>query len=160
MHLHQLLRIGAAAAALSLSVPAWAENKSPDKQAEVQSRMKALIGKMLRQEVGLDEKQAREVEKILDQFKPERRRLRGELRTHRQKLRELLQKNSDDQQAYQTALRQFRETQKKLQSLRERELDAVSKTLTPKQQAKFMQSLRRLQRRLNKALERYDGARD
>ena len=160
MRAGNLLRIGAVGVVLSMSGPAWAENKSPDKQAEVQSRMKALVGKMLRQEVGLDEKQARAVEQILDQFKPERRRLRAELRTQRQKLRELLQKNSDDQRAYQAALKQFRETQKKLQSLRERELDAVGKELTPKQQAKFMQSLRRLQRRLNKALEHYDGKRD
>jgi Spy/CpxP family protein refolding chaperone len=146
--------------ALLVSLPAVAEPKVDDKRAEVRSRMRGLMGKLLRQDVGLDEKTARGVEQTLDQFKAERQRLRAELRSQRQKLRELLRQNSEDQRAYEQAVNELREAQKKLHGLRERELDAVGKQLTPKQQAKFLQALQRLQRRLNKALERYDGQPD
>lgn len=150
-----------AAALTCVTVPALAEpRRAEDKQAEIEARMKTVLGRLLRRDVGLDEARAVRVEKALEPFAAERRRVHGELKRARQALRELLRKDSDDQAAYTRALEQYRAAQRKLIELREREFDAVRAELTPKQQAKYVQALRQVQQRLRRALRDYDGDKD
>ncbi len=133
-------------------------NKSAgDKRAKVEARMKQLRGRVLRSQVGLDEKKAAEVEKILAKHAPRRLELRKEMQTHRRQLRELVKKDSNDQAAYQKAIQGLRAVQKKLHAQREKELDELAKVLTPKQQAKLLIAVRRLENQVRTRLrERKD----
>lgn len=125
--------------------------KTPEeKQARVKARIKQVRRRILKQEVGLDDKKAEEVEKVFDKYEPERQKLNKQLREQRIALRDLLKENSDDQAAYKKALEAFRATQKKLKAVTDREVEEISKLLTPKQQAKLMAALQRLRKRLAK----------
>ncbi len=125
------------------------EPKSPEaKRARVQARLKQVRTRILKQEVGLDDKKVAEVEKIFDKYEPERRKLIKQQREQRLALKELLKQNSDDEAAYKKALESFRATQKKLKALTDRELDELSKQLTHKQQAKLFAALQRLRKKL------------
>lgn len=156
-----LRRMTLAVALTCATVPALAEPRQPeDKQAEIEARMKTVLGRLLRREVGLDEERATRVEKALEPFAAERRSLRGELKRARQALRELLRKDSDDQAAYTKALDQYRSAQRKLTALRDREFEAVRRHLTPKQQARYLQALRQVHQRLKRALRDYDAEKE
>jgi Spy/CpxP family protein refolding chaperone len=136
-------------AALLLASPqALAQGKGRDKHAQVEERLKQIRTRVLKKEVGLDEKKATEVQKVLDKHAPERKMLRLELRTQREAIRKLLDDDSDDQAAYKKALEGLRAAHKKLAELRNREIDELSKLLTPKQQAKLLMAVRKLERKM------------
>jgi Spy/CpxP family protein refolding chaperone len=124
--------------------------KAPEKRAKVEARMKQLRARVLRNQVGLDDKKAAEVEKILAKNAPERKKIQKDVQTHRRRLRELLDQDSNDQAAYQKAIAGFRAAQKRAQVQRDKEIDELSKVLTPKQQAKLFVALRKLQAQLRK----------
>jgi Spy/CpxP family protein refolding chaperone len=142
----------ALAAAMGLALPGLAHARGPDhdpqKRAVIEQRLKQLRHDMLRKEVGLDEKKATVVERVLDKYMAEKRKLREQAVTHRRALRQLLESDSNDQQAYTTAIRGLRDAEKQKQSLKERELDELGKLLTAKQQAKLMRATHRLKRQL------------
>jgi Spy/CpxP family protein refolding chaperone len=128
------------------------------KRAKVAVRMKQIRTQVLRKEVGLDEKKAAEVVKILEKYQPTRQKLQIDARTQRRALRDLLDKDSNDQPAYDKAIKGLRSTQKKLQDLREKEADELTKVLTPKQQAKLAVAIRKVQAKLRKQRrDRDDG---
>lgn len=136
-------------ALLLAAMPARAENKGgEDKRAKVEQRLKQLRNRILRQEVGLDEKKADEVQKVLLKYEPERRKLQRQHRQHRSELRDLLQADSNDDAAYKKSIEGFRSTQKKLNALRDKEMDEIAKLVTPKQQAKLYAALERLRKRM------------
>lgn len=142
---------------LLAGTPAFAEPaKTQDKQAKIEERMRSVVARVLRQECGLDDTRAKTVEQSFDQFAPERRRVRQELARFRKMLSELLEKDSNDQNAYKQALEGFRAAQKKLQQVRERELEALGKQLTPKEQAKFTDAMRKLNKKLKAALRDFE----
>lgn len=138
--------------ALSLilaALPASAQGRGgEDKRAKVEQRLKQLRTRILRQEVGLDEKKAEEVQKILLKYEPERRKLQRQHQEHRRELRALLQSDSNDDAAYKKSIDGFRSTQKKLNALRDKEMDEVAKSITPKQQAKLYAALERLRKKV------------
>jgi Spy/CpxP family protein refolding chaperone len=146
------LRAIALAAAVGVSLPGLAHARGPDhdpqKRAVIEQRLKQLRHDMLRKEVGLDENKASVVERTLDKYMTEKRKLKDQAVTHRRALRKLLESDSNDQQAYTNAIRGLREAEKQKQSLREREMDELGKLLTPKQQAKLMRATHRLKRQL------------
>jgi hypothetical protein len=142
------------AAALLSAVPVSAKDTDVrrEKQMQIETRLRDAVARALRRDVGLDEQKAVQIEKTLQQFAPERQRLRLELSAARGQVKALLKQDSDDQKSYQAALARFRDAQKKLRALREREFDAISKQLNPKQQAKLVESLRKLHHKLGRAL--------
>jgi Spy/CpxP family protein refolding chaperone len=139
-----------------LSAPlAFAERRgkdADDKRAKVELRTKKLRAQVLRKDAGLDEKKAAEVEKILEKYTPIRHKLEQESQTHRRALRELLDKDSNDLPAYDKAIKGLRSAQKRLHDAREKEIDELSKVLTPKQQAKLLVSIRKLQGKLRRKM--------
>ncbi len=146
--------------ALAVAAPAFAQGAGkggppPDKRAQVEQRMQQVLHKVLRDRVGLDEKKAAAVEKILDKNAKAERTLRQEQRTHRQALRALLKADSNDQAAYKKAIAGLRSSQQKLQAMHQRELDEVARILTPKEQAKFLVAVTRMRQKLGQALGRY-----
>lgn len=131
------------------ALPARAEGKdAEDKRARVEQRLKQLRAKILRQQVGLDEKKAEEVQKVLLKYEPERRKVQRQHQEHRRALRDLLQNDSNDDAAYKKSIDGFRATQKKLNALRDKEMDEVAKLITPKQQAKLYAALERLRKKI------------
>jgi Spy/CpxP family protein refolding chaperone len=122
------------------------------KRAQVEQRMQKLRARVLRSDAGLDEKKAAEVEKVLNKHAPARKQLQKESQQQRQAIRQLLDKDSNDQAAYEKSIKALRSAQKKLHELREKEIDELSKLLTPKQQAKILVSIRKLQSKLDRQL--------
>ena len=118
---------------------------APLSAAEVQA--KAVRAKILRKRVGLNEERALKVEAIFERYTPERRRIEGSIREATKTLRELLYANSEDQQAYGRALEQLRAGQKALQSVRDRQDEAMRQVLKPREQALLLRSLENLRRR-------------
>jgi Spy/CpxP family protein refolding chaperone len=144
---------------LTLATPAFAQGAPPaGKRAQVEARMKQIRARMLRVEVGLAEAKAKQVEAILDKYKTERKALRQKAQAHRRAIGELLRKDSNDQSAYAREIKALRETQRKLQALRDKEIDELQKVLTPKQQAKLGMEMQRMRRRMQQAVDRHRPA--
>lgn len=132
-------------------LPARAEGKpADDKRAKVEQRQRQVVAKVLRQEVGLEEKKADAVMKILAKHQPERSKLQAQHRQHRRDLRDLLQSDSADEAQYKKGIDGFRSTQKKLNALRDQEMDEIAKLISPKQQAKLFAALERLRKKLGR----------
>lgn len=149
-HLIRLLPI---VCALGLvSAPAWAQGGPQEKRAEVESRIKQIRARVLRQEVGLTEEKARKVEAIMDRFQAERRPLREKIRAHRQAIARLLQADSNDQAAYSREIAGLRDAHRKLQASREHELDELQRILSPKEQAKTAAAVQKMRRKIREAV--------
>jgi Spy/CpxP family protein refolding chaperone len=123
-----------------------------EKRAKVEQRLEKLRERVLKQEVGLDDKKAAAVGAILTKYAAERRKVQKDQRDARRALQKLVQSDSNDQDAYKKALKSFRDGRKKLQALEDRQLDDVAKILTPKEQVKLVSALQRFRRKLAKKL--------
>jgi Spy/CpxP family protein refolding chaperone len=140
------------------STAALAQDKGKggdDKHQKVGERLQQVRTRVLQKQVGLDAKTAEQVVKILTKYQPERKKLQSELRASRRAVRELLSQDSSDEAAYKKGIQGFRSAEKKLFDLKNKEIDEVSKLLTPKQQAKLVAVLLKLKRRLDR--ERGEG---
>jgi Spy/CpxP family protein refolding chaperone len=146
--LRRLLSVLLLALSLAFVTNSAFAQPNEDKRAKVEARRKELIDRILRREVGLDEKKADAVEKLLVKHQAERKRLQKEQREQRQTIKKLLADKSEDEDAYKKAVDGFRATQKKLQGVRESELDDLAKILTPREQAKLFAALQRLKKKL------------
>lgn len=139
---------------VTLAATPKAEAQPADRAARVEARKKEVRARLLRNKVGLDESKAGQVEKILDQHAKERKALQQERMRHQQKLKQLLQADSNDQKAYSTAISGFRTADKKLRALRDKEMDALAKVLTPKQQAQLAVAAKQVQRDIRQRMQR------
>jgi Spy/CpxP family protein refolding chaperone len=130
-----------------IATPAFAEPASgqPGK-AQAQERFKQARADILRKRLGLDEKKASEVEKVLDKYAPERKRLRKSINDQQKVLRQLLKGNSEDQASYKRALDTLTDSTTKLNSLRQQEHSELGKLLTPKQQAQLLEVMGKARR--------------
>lgn len=149
-------------AALLLPTLAWADARphgTPEqKRAQVEARMRQIRLDILQKEVGLDAEKTRVVAALLERHGAERRKLQGALQSERRTVEELLETDSNDQAAYARALRAVRTRHAQLAAQRERELENVSRHMTPKQQAKFLSALRRVHKKLRTLLRDYSGS--
>ncbi|MEZ4373252.1 MAG: periplasmic heavy metal sensor [Polyangiaceae bacterium] len=127
------------------------------KREEVEKRMQEVVRKVLTDKVGLDDKKADKVAELLKKDREEQRKLREEMRTNRKELKKLLDADSDDQKAYAKAMAALRKNRDDLHKLQNKHYQALSKELTPKQQAKLFQAMQQLQRKLRKALRKHRG---
>ena len=144
--------------ALLFAPPAIAQPPAAAKRAQVEAKMGEIRGRMLRDQVGLSEVKARNVEAILQRHRNERLDLRQKLLAHQRKIAELLRQDSDDQSAYTREIQGMRTSQRQLQALRETEIDELQKVLTPKEQARLGVAMRQMRRRMNQAAQGYRGA--
>ena len=143
-------------AALALVVAGHAlAGEDDEKRAKVEQRLKQLRRDVLLKEVGLDEKKATDAERILDKYAVERKKLQRELRTQRRALKQLFDEDSNDQAAYARSLKTMRDTQKRLGSVQEREIDELSRLMTPKQQAKFLRAIQQVKRKIARRLREH-----
>jgi Spy/CpxP family protein refolding chaperone len=130
-----------------IAAPAFADPGSAQGgKAQPGERFRQARGEILRARLGLDEKKAAEVEKVLDKYAPERKRLRQAMNEQRKALRELLQKNSNDQAGYKRALDSLTDSMTKMNALRQLEQIELSKLMTPKQQAQLLQVMNKARR--------------
>lgn len=151
-----IFRIVPVALALSLAAPALARRgNAAQRHAQIAQRLERIRGAVLRKRVGLDERKARAVERILDSHQAERRRLSRVMHTERRALAGLLKQNSNNQAAYARAIQRLRRAELARQSLKQREFTQIARVLTPKEQAKLLIALRRMQARLHQAMRRY-----
>jgi Spy/CpxP family protein refolding chaperone len=96
---------------------------------------------MLRDEVGLDEKTAAAVERILSKYRPERKAASETVDSERRKLNAMLELDSNDQAAYAKSIRSLLDARQKLHDLQRKQADELAKVLTPKQQAKLARAI-------------------
>ena len=123
-----------------------------EKRAKVEQRLEKLRERVLKKDVGLDDKKAAAVGAILTRHATERRKIQKDQRDYRRTLQKLVQSDSNDQDASKKALKSFRDGRKKLQALEDRQLDDVAKILTPKEQVKLVAALQRFRRKLAKKM--------
>ncbi|MCC6215195.1 MAG: periplasmic heavy metal sensor [Polyangiaceae bacterium] len=136
----------ALASAVVVAVAAAAPSARADEDRARAERVERRRGEILRREVGLDDRRAAEVEKVLKKRAPERQKARKEQRRALRDLAELLEDDSGDQQAYTKALERVKAARAKLRSLADQEIAELEKLLTPKQQAKLLRALQRHRR--------------
>lgn len=145
----------------SLLVPAMAFAQPPgprgERGAKMGERMKEMRSRVLREKVGLAEADAQAIEAVLQKYDPERQKLHQKKRQTRQALRALFQSDSNDQEAYRVALKDARDVHEALHNLRQTQMAAVSKMLSPKQQAKLMMAMHRMKKRHMRGGGRHRG---
>ena len=146
------LTFGVACAKPALAEPPRSKPAAPAKPAptapqpaaapaESSAPMPPWRARMLRDEVGLDEKTAAAVERILTKYRPERRAASDAVDSERRKLNALLELDSNDQAAYSRSIRAMLDARQKLHDLQKKQTDELGKVLTPKQQAKLARAI-------------------
>jgi Spy/CpxP family protein refolding chaperone len=123
-------------------------NGGPPDKAEMQKRMKAMRRKLLTTKVGLSEEKANKVEKVIDSVDEERQKIHKSILEEKKTLKELLEQNSDDQDSYEGALARLRAAHKQQQELRDKQIDALKKELTPKEQAKMLKAMSKFKKKM------------
>jgi Spy/CpxP family protein refolding chaperone len=111
-------------------------------------KMKKIRSKILRKRVGLDEATLARVEAIFESFDEERKELHQAKRKTMKALRDLVQSDSDEQEAYATLILAMKQAREGLRQLREEEAAQLADVLTPKQQVKLMMALHKMKRRM------------
>ena len=136
-----------------------APHPTPDqKRAQVEARMRQIRLDILQKEVGLEAEKTRVVAVLLERHGAERKKLQGALQSERRTVEKLLEADSNDLAAYARALRAVRTRHTQLSAQRDRELEELSRHMTPKQQAKFFSALRRVHKKLRALLRDYSGS--
>ena len=97
--------------------------------------------RMLREEVGLDEKTAQAVEAILAKYRPERKATAEAIDKEQRRLNAMLELDSNDQAAYAKSIRALLDARQRLHELQRKQADELAKVLTPKQQAKLARAI-------------------
>jgi Spy/CpxP family protein refolding chaperone len=120
---------------------------TPEQKLE---HIKVMRGKMLREQVGLDEKKATQVESALAAFDADHVKFHQTMRDSKMQLKEVVKNPNADDKAYRAAVTKHRTAFKQLHSLKEREWNRVSTMLTPKQQALLLLSLGKMKHHYGK----------
>jgi Spy/CpxP family protein refolding chaperone len=121
--------------------PARAASPPATAPAESSARIPPWRARMLKDEVGLDEKTAAAVERILAKYRPERQAASETAESERRKLAALLELDSNDQAAYARSIRAFLDARQKLVEVQRKQAEELGKVLTPKQQAKLARAI-------------------
>ena len=119
-------------------------------EAQMQSRLKQMRSRLLREELGLDEARASEAETVMDGFAPQRKGLRQTLRTHRRALRTLEETQSTDDEAYVAAVDGLVTAERQLQVMRAQEFDALRLILDGREQAHLLHAFKKMKRHMRK----------
>ncbi len=111
---------------------ATAKKRQANPQRRDQRRAKALKA------AGVDDARAKKALATMKQFDAERKAVRESTKSARQAVRKLVQTKSTDENAYRTALTSLNAARKKLQSIQDREINALGQILKPSEQAKLL----------------------
>lgn len=159
-----ILALLAGAMILSAPPPALAhgpEGRDQEGRAErIHERMAKKRSRVLRERVGLDEAKASEVETTLAKFDERRRQIHVRKRAVRKTVRQLLEADSDDQAAFEAALREMQAVHDGIMALRKEQMAALARTLSAKQQVKLMLAMRRMDHRMKDMMVKRRGRRD
>jgi Spy/CpxP family protein refolding chaperone len=119
------------------------------RREERQREIAALHARVLKERVGLDDKRVAELQKVHASFRGQREALRATLQSTRWAVVALVKAESTDNAAYERALTDVKRTREQLFTLRKSEREAVSRLLSPREQARLfvaMQDLRKHRR--------------
>lgn len=127
------------------SVPALAQSGAPSRAAGPAMVGQPVLGgpgqgARLTQ-AGLDAPTAQKVQQIHQKYRAEREPIRQQIQTNRQRIAQLLQSNSNDQNAYRTALTALQTARKQMEASKDREVAELQQILTPKQQAQLLAAM-------------------
>ena len=152
---HKTTRFGlwmaALAALLMLAPSASAERPRRGEGPPVErlhERMTELRGRLLRKRVGLDEDKVARVEALLEQGDAERKALHKAMRQSRRALRELVQRDSTDEAAFEAAVTGMLKARNRMHTLRHEELSKLRRVLSAKEMGKLVLALGKLRKRM------------
>jgi Spy/CpxP family protein refolding chaperone len=139
------LKMFPAVLALSLlAAPAFAKgNDSGDGKAHAAAKARPNAKQREQRQIaamkkaGIDEARARRVVAVRQHYGQERRPVVAEMRTHRQKMRELAKANRTKDSAYAREKEAVERGRAKLEEIGSRQKDEVAKILTPAERAKI-----------------------
>ncbi len=114
---------------------------SGGEHGEHRGHMKAHFAQMLWRDVGLKEAKALQIEAIFERQHQAARARHDVMRDQRHALKALLEKDSNDQKAYQQAIDALHVAHEELHALRKAALLEARKLLAPKEQAKLLRSM-------------------
>ena len=130
-----------------------AEAKPPPAHtAQIHEKLIELRGRLLEEMVGLDESRAVQVESILKGFDDEHRTYSAMLEQARRLMRRLVREDSHDDKALTKAVEDVRLAHSYLHQVRDKQYRAIQKSLSPKEQAIFFESLGKLRHEVRKRM--------
>jgi len=132
-------------------------HKGKEKRKAMHKRFKKMMSKVLRQDVGLDEKAARQVEKIHARQHVKRKALHKQMHQAKRALRTLIQADSNDQKAYSVAVDGLLKSRAALQRLRQQDFAKVRRLLTAKQQGKLLFAMHKRKRKMHRFMRKNGG---
>ena len=118
-----------------------------EKGAKMREKMKQFRGKVLREKLGLPEDRAAKVEAVLDGFMEQRHKLKEEMHAEMKTVKELLKSESNDMDAYETAVTNLMAVRTKMEALHTQQFEELREILNPKEQAKVLLALRKMHRK-------------
>jgi Spy/CpxP family protein refolding chaperone len=135
-----------------ISIPAVAQPTNPNArpiqtQHQAQKGAKNQRGAAALRQAGVDEARIKKIETIREKYAEQRKKVREQAKPHRDQLKTLLEKNSTDESAYQSALDGLEKAKAKMESLRDRERAEIKKVLKPSEQAKLLAGKHRAAKR-------------
>jgi Spy/CpxP family protein refolding chaperone len=133
------------AIALTLfATPAAAQPK------DAQKNFKKLRRRLLKKKIGLDDATVKKVETILKKAHVERKKIQGQVKDARQQLKKLFKADSNDQQAYDVALKKLHNSHRAMQELQNKQLGELHKIMKPKQLALLLRAMNKIRRHMKK----------
>jgi Spy/CpxP family protein refolding chaperone len=133
--------------------PEEAEKPLTAAQQRAAERRRALLQKR----VGLDEQKAAEVVAIVQKHTAAQRQVRQKVRDARKRMRELLRTDSNDEQAYASALSDLEAAHSALNELRQKRFEELEQVLTAREQAKLLTTMGKVRRELARGKQRDDA---
>jgi Spy/CpxP family protein refolding chaperone len=124
----------------------------PGPGQRIAQRMKRLRDEIIRYDVGLSDAKAAKVKQVLSKMDPQRRKLHERKRMATRAIRRLIRSDSNDQGAFKRAIADLIQSRSDLAALRKKQFTTLQKILTPKQQAKLFVALKRMQKRIKRAM--------
>ena len=125
---------------------------SPAQAAQVHEKLIELRGRLLKEMVGLDETRAAQIELILKGIDDEHRTYSAMLEQARRLMRRLAREDSHDDKALANAVEDVRLAHSYLHQVRDKQYRAIQKSLSPKEQAIFFESLGKLRHEVRKRM--------
>ncbi len=147
MHLRQHVPLASLFALSTIALSPWAglaQDGPPPTPEARHEHFKAMRGKMLRTQVGLEDKRATQIEAGLAKFDAEHLSSMKQKHDAFKQTQALLDSKSTDEKAYRAAVAKQRQAFKHMHELREREWTYLASQLSPKEQALLLTSLDRM----------------
>ena len=117
---------------------------------KARKRLARLRHRVLKNKVGLDDKQIEQVLSIFEAQQAQRHAYEKQIKASRQAMRALFKANSDDQAAFAAHMDTLQSSYRGIAELRDEQLTAIRKVLQPKEQAKLLRAMELVKRKLER----------